>query len=410
MLAVMNWSRNLPILLAILVAAFALNSSWKEGVPALEIYAVITLTISCLLALTLRQTRLLFLSILLVWSAFLAPLLVNYSAQPLISSAIYKLVAIIAVCLVTLFSDGPFRRQQTLVFALLLGMISLAGFSSFGLSTTQLESWGVATLLPWELVSLTELDALLLSIPVMTTLIHFALTRQADLSYVVVSCFVLLLINNPDLITRLWLLISVEGALLIVLLLTMSQRVWRDSLTGLPGRQRLDSDLKRMPVGSLAAFIDIDHFKKFNTKYGHANGDIVLQRVAKDLARCGFAQAYRYGGEEFVLLTKPMSLERFTAQLDSLRERIGTRRFQLTPMDVNTKGAKGSGVSGKTKKAVKEKAISVNISAGVSKLLLSMSHQDWLKQADDALYRAKSSGRNCVVVTKTLIERRSKKR
>jgi PleD family two-component response regulator len=62
------------------------------------------------------------------------------------------------------------------------------------------------------------------------------------------------------------------------------------------------------------------------------------------------------------------------------------------------------------KRAKTAKAVSVHISAGIGKLLLAMSHQDWLKQADGALYQAKAAGRNCVVVTKTLNERRAKRR
>jgi diguanylate cyclase (GGDEF)-like protein len=415
MQSLMNWSRNLPLMLAAVLATSSLLPAIAEMVPALEVYGLLTVLVSTLLALTLRQTKVLFLSILVLWSALLAPSLIELSTQPFITINAYKFLVTIAISGVMLFSDGPLRRRQSLFFALLIGVISLLGFGAFGLDEAQLRAWGAATQLTMNFNSFVEIDALILCLPVVCTLINLLVTRRLDIHYVAVSVFALALLNSQD-AAQLWmLLITVQSAFIIILLLTMSQRVWRDSLTGLPGRQRLDSDLKRMPVGSLAAFVDIDHFKKFNDKYGHAKGDLVLQAVAKELARCRFAQAYRYGGEEFVLLAKPMEVERFSEQLNSLRERIAAKKFQLS-VSVAAKpvtkksGTKNSSSATAPKKANKAKGVSVHISAGVGKLLLSMSHQDWLKQADDALYQAKAAGRNCVVVTKTLNERRAKRR
>ncbi|WP_298634961.1 GGDEF domain-containing protein [uncultured Umboniibacter sp.] len=411
----MNWSRNLPLILATALTASSLLPLIAEIVPALEVYGLLTLLVATLLALTLRQTRVLFLSLLVLWTALFAPKLIALSTHPIITENAYKILVTLAISGVMLFTDGPFRRKQSLFFALLIGVISLLGFGAFVLNEEQLMAWGATTPLAVNFNSFVELDALILCLPVVCTLINFLITRRLDIHYIAVSVFALALLNSPD-IPQLWmLLITVQSAFILVLLLTMSQRVWRDSLTGLPGRQRLDSDLKRMPVGSLAAFVDIDHFKKFNDKYGHANGDLVLQAVAKELARCRFAQAYRYGGEEFVMLAKPTEVKRFTEQLNSLRERIAAKKFQLSvsvaakPAAKKT-GSKNSSSSTASKKANKAKGVSVRISAGIGKLLLSMSHQDWLKQADDALYQAKAAGRNCVVVTKTLTERRVKRR
>lgn len=415
MQSLMNWSRNLPLMLAIALAASSLFSSVAQSVPALEVYSTLTVLISTLVALTLRQTQVLFLSALVLWSAIVAPVLIDLSTQPFITTHVYKLLVSAAISGVMLFNDGPLRRKQSLFFVLLIGIVSLMGFGALGLSEEQLTAWGATTPLTMNFTSFVEIDALILCLPVVCTLINLLITRRLDIRYLAVSAFALALLNSQDTAEFWMLLITIQSAFIIILLLTMSQRVWHDSLTGLPGRQRLDSDLKRMPIGSLAAFVDIDHFKKFNDKYGHANGDLVLQAVAKELARCRFAQAYRYGGEEFILLAKPMGVDRFSQQLNSLRERIAAKEFQLSisvaSKSVDKKSApKNTSSRAAAKRAKTAKGVSVHISAGIGKLLLAMSHQDWLKQADDALYQAKAAGRNCVVVTKTLNERRAKRR
>ena len=78
---------------------------------------------------------------------------------------------------------------------------------------------------------------------------------------------------------------------------------FRDELTDLPARRALMRDLEGMGRLYAAAMVDVDHFKRFNDRYGHDVGDQVLRMVAAKLAKApGGGRAYRYGGEEFALL------------------------------------------------------------------------------------------------------------
>jgi GGDEF domain-containing protein len=111
----------------------------------------------------------------------------------------------------------------------------------------------------------------------------------------------------------------------------------RDGLTGLPGRRTLLHDLQAMGGTFAAAMVDIDDFNHLNERYGHDVGDQVLRMVASRLAKVpGGARAYRYGGDEFVLLfpgkTKAEVLEHLGGFRKSLEESpFGLRRWRRPP-------------------------------------------------------------------------------
>ena len=133
--------------------------------------------------------------------------------------------------------------------------------------------------------------------------------------------------------------------------------------------------------------IDIDHFKQVNDSYGHAAGDIVLQEIAKllnDRIRITDS-AGRYGGEEFLLIFPKTDLSEVTDLLESLRHSI-----QATPVKINTNTL------------IK---ISVSIGIASTKNLQPLTDktpynliQSFISEADIALYRAKETGRNKVVI------------
>lgn len=91
----------------------------------------------------------------------------------------------------------------------------------------------------------------------------------------------------------------------------LEQLAYHDGLTGLPNRRLLEdrlqqtlSQAQRLGIGLSVLFIDLDHFKPVNDKFGHAVGDQVLQEVSRRLGksvRQGDTVA-RLGGDEFVLL------------------------------------------------------------------------------------------------------------
>ena len=152
----------------------------------------------------------------------------------------------------------------------------------------------------------------------------------------------------------------------------------RDGLTGLFNRramqQMLDEyEAERQPLTVIA--LDIDHFKAINDRFGHDVGDAVIvslatlmqQDLRSDAALC------RSGGEEFLLLLPGVSL----AQAQKIAERLRTR---VASHDMEVAGH-------------------ITISLGVAHWGAdATSIAAVLKEADKALYDAKSQGRNCVVV------------
>lgn len=161
-----------------------------------------------------------------------------------------------------------------------------------------------------------------------------------------------------------------------------------DGLTQIANRRSLDMSLttewqramrKREPIGLV--MIDVDHFKLYNDTYGHQAGDECLRGVAgalKDFARRPGDLAARYGGEEFVLV-----LTNATAQQARLvAERVRDKIVELAiPHQRSSHG-------------------NVTASFGVASLIPGSQHsgpESLLLAADQALYRAKESGRNRVI-------------
>jgi len=165
----------------------------------------------------------------------------------------------------------------------------------------------------------------------------------------------------------------------------------RDPLTLVGNRLRLDEDLHDLVARAqryrhvyVAALCDIDHFKAYNDTFGHLAGDDVLQRVAATLVRTARKgdTVYRYGGEEFLVLL-PEQTER------SARIAMERIRRAVEELAIPNPGNQPSGI--------------VTISAGLASLRPGGegSTEEWLRRADAALYDAKDSGRNRIVVDPT---------
>lgn len=158
----------------------------------------------------------------------------------------------------------------------------------------------------------------------------------------------------------------------------------QDPLTSLGNRLRLREDLqvlqsrtKRYGHNYAVALCDVDFFKAYNDRYGHLAGDDVLRRVAATISsglRIGDT-AYRYGGEEFLVVLPEQDADAATAITDRLR---------LAVADLGIPHADGTpdGV--------------VTISAGVAVSTGAGDADGLLKAADEALYAAKRDGRNRV--------------
>lgn len=159
-------------------------------------------------------------------------------------------------------------------------------------------------------------------------------------------------------------------------------RVLLDPLTGILNRTGYDEIVtkhfarwKRYGGALSLVVIDLDLFKEINDRYGHSAGDKVLATVAsklKDMVRESDVLC-RYGGEEFVLLLPETSRSDAHTMLEKLRSHIADCPFRY-----------------------KDTPVCVTMSSGVAQFHGSDTVEDVFERADQAMYRAKEAGRNCV--------------
>ena len=155
-----------------------------------------------------------------------------------------------------------------------------------------------------------------------------------------------------------------------------------DALTGLPNRRYFDEYVallakrRRVEDRTGVLMIDLDHFKVLNDTFGHAVGDLVLQAVARSIAATVRDEDVpaRFGGEEFVVLLKNPSPEVAFEVGERVRRAIGA-------LDLSDAGVPGVSVS-----------VGVAVADSPDRPLVEV-----IEEADQALYRAKRSGRDRVV-------------
>jgi diguanylate cyclase (GGDEF)-like protein len=151
-----------------------------------------------------------------------------------------------------------------------------------------------------------------------------------------------------------------------------------DALTNLLNRhgiERFVETLQKTNVPASVIIIDVDHFKRVNDQRGHYGGDRVL-RAMGDILRTHTRNTDglgRWGGEEFVLVCPGASLAKASDLAEKLRHRIMETNF------------------------IPEDPLPITASFGVAGSSADQSFEEAFRQADQALYLAKSKGRNCVV-------------
>ena len=248
-------------------------------------------------------------------------------------------------------------------------------------------------------------DAVLYAIPVMSTVgiagsiagRNSAVPRLAktqlvlSLGPILVGCvladdhgFRALLLLVSAMATGLFILINERNAQLLALIetrheLDLLSRI--DAVTNVANRRAFDDQLKKRLVARarfVLVMIDVDHFKRFNDTFGHPTGDLMLTRIAtilKSELRKPDDPVARYGGEEFAVLVDDVDLSCAAVTAERIRERIEDTFYDAAP------GGR------------------VTISLGVAINDAREFAGDIVQRADDALYRAKRTGRNRVVVS-----------
>lgn len=208
-----------------------------------------------------------------------------------------------------------------------------------------------------------------------------------------------LLLMLPQVFSRPGTLNVMSSLLMLMLVVAIAQEAYqmafRDELTGLPGRRALNERLQRLGRNYVIAMADVDRFKAFNDTHGHDVGDQVLRLVASRLRKVGGGgRAYRYGGEEFALVFPGRDLEHCLVHLEAVRQAVEDYPLQLRDKSNRPKDAeRGRQRRGASSAA----AVSVTVSIGVAERLITQrSPEEVIKSADQALYSAKSAGRNCI--------------
>lgn len=155
-----------------------------------------------------------------------------------------------------------------------------------------------------------------------------------------------------------------------------------DPLTGIGNRPHIETKirsaiedyrLRRLSFGIL--FIDIDHFKEFNDKYGHLLGDKVLRMAANTLRQNlrGSDSCGRWGGEEFIALVHGLDAAGLKKVAEKLRSTISQARVPE-----------------------KDLALGITISIGACLVRPDDTFQSLVERADKLMYESKRLGRDCV--------------
>jgi diguanylate cyclase (GGDEF)-like protein/PAS domain S-box-containing protein len=166
-----------------------------------------------------------------------------------------------------------------------------------------------------------------------------------------------------------------------------------DALTGVYNRRYLEEQLRiqwqiaiRQKKLLTIFMLDLDHFKKYNDTYGHPAGDEALKRIAQVLSSSFLKSTdfvARYGGEEFIILTIGGDPYQIAQYAESVVKKVSALTISHSGSDKNI----------------------VTVSLGFSSTWPSRDgvQSDIIKQADQALYEAKKSGRNRAISYSTLV-------
>jgi diguanylate cyclase (GGDEF)-like protein len=161
-----------------------------------------------------------------------------------------------------------------------------------------------------------------------------------------------------------------------------------DPLTGLLNRRHFSAEAlgfferhARNKKEMTVLFVDIDHFKKINDNYGHGFGDDVLKDFASHLRRNVRSTdlCCRWRGEEFIVLLSDTERDHGVVVAQRLRQEVSLSRFYKYPVFAYT--------------------ASIGLHSAVPRAVAGETFQEFLEKADRAMYRAKQSGRNCVIVS-----------
>lgn len=162
------------------------------------------------------------------------------------------------------------------------------------------------------------------------------------------------------------------------------EKAYSDPLTGLNNRAAFDKSIEqeidlatRHGHTISLMMLDLDRFKQINDNYGHIVGDAVLKSFADCIMECMRSSdiVFRYGGEEFVILLRNTKVAGAKLLAERMRKKVEEMKFDYNNIKLN-----------------------ISVSIGLAELQEGDDRLQLVERADALLYKAKQSGRNCVVV------------
>lgn len=277
----------------------------------------------------------------------------------------------------------PYSRRLAMLRLLLLFMI-LTAFHSFSSATLMIygheQSVAGYQFFPFMIISMMAIFPLaiieVLGLTLLLTLVELVTQLSRSSLGDVAS------VNNLWLLLVLAVVAGWASVNQLNMLLVLHRQATRDPLTGLANRrlvlEQLENDMAScrdddQPIAVL--LFDLDKFKGFNDNYGHAAGDIVLKEFAdilKKQARKKLDLPGRFGGEEFLMVLPGMDAKAASAVADAIN---------------NT-------CRGVTVQVPSGERVGFTTSIGVAVLKPGETQSELIRRADEALYRAKDSGRD----------------
>ncbi len=373
-------SGAVPVAAAWIAGASGLPAAYR---PITDVLAEVLAALLVVLAWRFRRGRLAVAALLVAAANLLlrGPLA---GAEAGAGEPLLELLLPLTIAALALLPERPLARPQTLVLA----------------AVVLIEAWLVLALARGApargLLAAPELGRMVFLIAGAFVTLAFAARRGAfegSLLWVLAAAALAVLGDRgPQAAT---LACAAAQLVLLVGLVEDSYRLaYHDELTGLPGRRALEEALRSLDGELAVAMVDIDHFKNFNDRHGHAAGDQALRMVAAELAKVGGGgRPYRYGGEEFAVLFPGPAAAAARGALEEVRTAIAGRRFALRAPDRPATRPQTPRPPTRPPQLI---GLSVSIglattSAGAA------SPQAALRTADRALYEAKGAGRNRLV-------------
>ncbi len=383
-----------PAGLMVAVSALALHSDVAPMLLALHPFAPLIYGAAAFLAWRFHSTRILFgVAALAVADAGLRATAGDPGAAAVVRDLTAILLPADLVALTFLREKGFFSRNTLLAGATLGGQVAFALLLCR--PEMQAAEFLEARFLPAEAVRwghAPQAAVLIFIASILFLAARFVLLRnpvESGTFWALLACLAAFSSPRPGV----WLMIA--GAVLAVAVVENSYLMaFHDQLTGLPARRAFYRMASMLPERYSLAMADVDHFKKFNDTYGHEAGDQVLRMVAARMGRVtGGGKAFRWGGEEFVILFPGKRLPDALEHLELLRQLVETSSFILRGRDRGRHTADDRG-----RVATRAQEVWVTVSIGVAE---SLSHDDLhtvMASADAAVYAAKNAGRNRVEV------------